>query len=59
MFGAGTGSIVMDEVWCMGSEGRLVNCRHTTRHGCSHSEDSSVRCYGSGESMEKCPYSLF
>ena len=55
MFGAGTGSIVIDEVECMGSEGRLVNCRHTTRHDCIHFEDASVRCYGSIESIGKCP----
>ena len=55
VFGAGTGSIAMDEVRCTGSECRLVNCRHTTRHDCSHSEDASVRCYDPSESIGKCP----
>ena len=55
VFGAGTGSIVMDEVRCTGSEGRLVNCTHTTRHDCSHFEDASVRCYDPSESIGKCP----
>ena len=52
-FGAGKGSIPMDEVRCTGSEGRLVNCRYTTQHDCSHSEDALVRCYCSGESIGK------
>ena len=43
-FGAGTGLIFMDDVVCIGNETRLVNCFHTTRHDCGHSEDASVTC---------------
>ena len=43
-FGAGTGSIHMDDVRCVGSESRLVDCSHTARHNCAHIEDVSVRC---------------
>ena len=43
-FGAGSGSILMDDVQCSGTESRLVDCTHTSRHDCEHSEDASVRC---------------
>ena len=43
-FGAGTGFIHTDDVRCVGNESRLVDCSHTTRHNCRHSEDASVRC---------------
>ena len=57
-FGAGTGSIHMDEVRCVGSESRLVDCSHTARHNCAHTEDVSIRCltlgmYLKGSWMEK------
>uniref|UniRef100_A0A1X7TSS0 SRCR domain-containing protein n=1 Tax=Amphimedon queenslandica TaxID=400682 RepID=A0A1X7TSS0_AMPQE len=43
-FGQGTGSILMDEVRCTGSESNLTSCSHRTFHDCSHSEDAGVRC---------------
>ena len=43
-YGQGTGVIVMDNVHCTGSEARLINCPHVTRHNCTHFEDASVRC---------------
>ncbi|XP_011408442.2 PREDICTED: deleted in malignant brain tumors 1 protein-like, partial [Amphimedon queenslandica] len=46
-FGQGTGSIVMDNVACTGSESYLTNCSHTTNHNCRHSEDAGVSCAGS------------
>ena len=45
-FGAGTGSIVMDDVQCTGSESYLTNCSHITNHNCDHSEDAGVSCAG-------------
>ena len=43
-FGHGTGSIVMDNVHCTGTESTLTSCTHTTDHDCVHSEDAGVRC---------------
>lgn len=45
-YGQGSGSIVMDEVRCGGTESRLYDCLHTGLHDCSHFEDASVRCSG-------------
>lgn len=45
-FGVGTGSIVLDQVGCIGNEPRLFNCRRNALgiHDCSHFEDAGVRC---------------
>uniref|UniRef100_A0A1X7V9H1 SRCR domain-containing protein n=1 Tax=Amphimedon queenslandica TaxID=400682 RepID=A0A1X7V9H1_AMPQE len=43
-FGQGTGSIVMDNVRCTGSESYLTSCSHRIFHNCDHSEDAGVRC---------------
>ena len=43
-FGVGSGSILMDDVACTGSETRLSSCSHSTTNNCGHSEDASVRC---------------
>ena len=35
-FGQGTGSILLDNVQCGGTEQLLTNCTHNTTHNCGH-----------------------
>ncbi len=45
-YGAGSGSIFLDNVNCGGTETRLVNCSANPigQHNCVHAEDAGVRC---------------
>ena len=44
-FGQGSGPIVLDDVRCVGTEDRLIDCPYDpSTVDCVHSEDASVRC---------------
>lgn len=45
-FGEGTGPINLDDVACIGTEARLIDCPHTPEadHDCGHYEDAGVTC---------------
>ena len=47
-FGAGTGTIYLDNVGCTGSEANLIDCSRSSTVSCrySHAEDAGVRCQG-------------
>ena len=47
-FGAGIGTIYLDNVGCTGSETRLIDCSRSSTVTCfgGHSEDAGVRCQG-------------
>ena len=47
-FGAGIGSIHLDNVECSGTENHLMDCPHSSQVNCyyDHLEDAGVRCQG-------------
>ena len=47
-YGRGSGSIYLDNVGCIGTESRLVDCSHRGIgvHDCSHYEDAGLSCQG-------------
>ena len=47
-FGRGSGSILLDNVICRGTESSLLECNTNPVgiHNCDHSEDAGVRCNG-------------
>ena len=47
-FGAGIGTIYLDNVGCTGSEANLIDCLRSSTVSCaySHAEDAGVRCQG-------------
>ena len=47
-YGAGSGAILLDNVFCNGSESFLLDCPHNGVgvHNCAHFKDAGVRCPG-------------
>ena len=47
-FGAGTGSIFLDDVQCNSSASQLLECSSSPilTHNCIHTEDAGVGCEG-------------
>ena len=47
-FGAGSGTILLDDVGCTGSEANLTDCPQSSSVYCryGHTEDAGVRCQG-------------
>ena len=45
-YGQGTGQILMNQLQCVGSEARLVDCQKgiLSLRSCSHARDAGVRC---------------
>ncbi|XP_025100074.1 deleted in malignant brain tumors 1 protein-like [Pomacea canaliculata] len=46
VYGAGQGSIILDDLNCRGTEDNLIQCSHAGlyRHNCQHSKDIGVMC---------------
>ena len=42
--GGGSGSIVLDNVQCIGNETSLLNCSTSSVYDCEHSKNAGVRC---------------
>ena len=48
-FGEGSGSIILDDVMCVGNETNILDCARGAEiyaSNCEHREDVAVRCQG-------------
>ena len=43
-FGQGTGPIVLSNLFCAGTEARLIDCPTGSSVSCNHFDDAGVRC---------------
>lgn len=58
-YGQGTGPIVLDNLDCNGSEGRLLDCPYDPdTSDCSHFEDAGVMCAASPSKSMMCGHRL-
>ena len=59
----GTGKMWLDDIFCIGNEKSLLDCRHRPwgQSNCQHNEDTVLRCTGPGVRMckAKCPDGFF
>ena len=58
-FGRGSGSVLMDNVRCNGTEQFLTNCTHNTNHYCGHNKDAGVKCTCKYNSIMCTTFSIF
>ena len=58
-FGAGFGQILLDNLGCVGTETRLVDCPHNGigLENCVHAEDAGLRCAGKVYPMKQYQHS--
>lgn len=54
LFGGGEGPIVLDDVYCNGTESRLTDCPAHRTSNCIHREDAGVICYANGKYRLTC-----
>ena len=56
-YGPGIGSVLLDEVRCIGTERRLIDCPHASTVSCyyGHSQDVGVRCQSKLQSIRNTP----
>ena len=45
-YGQGTGTIMLDDLQCIGTERSIVDCQHAPfgQSNCQHTEDVGVKC---------------
>ncbi len=51
-FGPGSGPIHLDDVNCLGTETRIIDCSYTSVSNCFHFEDASVSCTENCKSVQ-------